>query len=49
MTQEELKKELKAIRKAGKEISATKESARKFLYENGFITKTGKLPKRYGG
>lgn len=27
----------------------TKEKARKFLQESGLITRTGKLPKRYGG
>jgi hypothetical protein len=41
------KKGITAIKRAGQTITASKSAARKFLFENGFITKTGKIAKRY--
>jgi hypothetical protein len=39
-----------AVISAGtKDLLKSKEKARKFLFKNGYITKTGKLTKRYGG
>ena len=49
MTKEEYERELKALRDASKEICRTPETARAFLIKHGFITKSGKLTKRYGG
>lgn len=46
---EEVKKEVAAIKKAGKEIRRTPETARAFLIKHGYITKSGKLTKYYGG
>lgn len=37
------------VRKVTKELMSDKAKAREFLIKNGFITKTGKLTKRYGG
>ena len=36
-----------AIRRVGKKIAKTKESARDFLIRTGLLTKGGKLAKRY--
>ena len=36
-----------AIRRAGKKIARTRDSARAFLLKHGYITKSGKLTKRY--
>ena len=36
-----------AMRRAGKKIERTRESARAFLLKHGYITKSGKLTKRY--
>jgi len=49
ITPSELKREIQEIRAAGKAIRRTKESARDFLVKHGFVTKSGKLTKRYGG
>jgi hypothetical protein len=38
-----------AVAKFKAEVLRTPETARAFLYENGFITKNGRLTKRYGG
>jgi hypothetical protein len=49
MTKRELEIELRAIREAGKKIRRSPQSARAYLIKHGFLTKTGRLPKRYGG
>jgi hypothetical protein len=41
--------EQQQIREMTRELLKDKEAARAFLIEGGFITKTGKLTKRYGG
>jgi len=46
---EQVKQEIQAMHKAGKRVRASKASAKAYLHKNGFITKTGKLTKRYGG
>lgn len=44
----EVDREVAAIRRVGKEIARTKESARDFLIRTGLLTKSGKqLSKRY--
>ena len=43
----ELEKELKKLKETADKINKTKKSARAFLIKNGFITKGGKLTKRY--
>ena len=40
---------LRLLKQERKRICASKASARKFLVNHGFLTKSGKLPKRYGG
>ena len=45
----EAKREIKALRQAGKAIRKSPASARAFLFKHGFITKEGKLAKRYRG
>jgi hypothetical protein len=45
----ELKREIQEIRAAGKAIRHSKQSARDFLVKHGFVTKSGRLTKRYGG
>jgi len=47
MTPEQVREEIAAIRKAGHKIRRTRASARAFLLKHGFITKSGKLAKRY--
>jgi hypothetical protein len=49
MTTEQIREEIDAIKRAGKKIRRTRASARAFLVKHGFITKSGKLSKRYGG
>ncbi len=49
ITRGELKHEIQEIRAAGRTIRRTKDSARDFLVKHGFVTKSGKLTKRYGG
>jgi hypothetical protein len=46
-TAKEVQKEVRAIKKAGREICKTPESAREFLHKHGFITKDNKLTKTY--
>ena len=48
-TPEEVRKEVRAMKSASKEILKSKESARRFLVEKGYITKSGKLTRKYGG
>jgi len=43
----DLETELKTMDKVSKEICRTKSSARDFLVTNGFLTPTGRIPKRY--
>ena len=43
----EVDREVAAIRRVGKKIAKTKESARDFLIRTGLLTKGGKLAKRY--
>ncbi len=45
----ELRKESIEIRAACKTIRRSKKTATAFLVKHGFITKAGKLTKRYGG
>jgi hypothetical protein len=49
LTAQEIREEIKAIRSAGKQIRKTRKSALNFLFRHGFVTKTGKWTKRYGG
>jgi len=44
-----MKHDLEAIKDAGKRIRKSRSSALDFLVRHGFVTKTGKLTKRYGG
>jgi len=46
---EETEREVRAIRKATKRASASKETAKAYLRKRGIITKSGKLTKKYGG
>lgn len=48
-TSEKVKREIEAMREAGRRIRASKETARAYMLKHGFMTKSGKLPKRYGG
>jgi hypothetical protein len=43
----QVKTELRAIKKAGAEISKSPATARAFLRKNGFITRSNKVSKRY--
>lgn len=43
----EVRKEVRAIRKAGDEINKSAKSARAFLRKNGFITKDNKVGRQY--
>lgn len=38
-----------AMKKFTKKVTRSKKTARDFLIKHGYITKTGKLTKRYGG
>ena len=49
IAKKKLNVELRALRDAGRKIRRTPETARAFLIKHGFITKSGKLTKRYGG
>jgi len=49
MSPERAKREVKAMQEAGRRICASKETARAYMVKHGFMTKSGKLPKRYGG
>jgi len=48
-SRKEIDHEIKLLKRNAQKILKTKASARKFLIQNGFITKTGKLTKKYGG
>ncbi len=43
----QVKKELAAMKKAGKRIRASKKTAKEYLLKHGFITKDGKLHEQY--
>ncbi len=43
----QVKTEMRAIKKAGNEISKSTATARAFLRKNGFITKGNKVSKHY--
>ncbi len=45
----EIRQEADAIKKAGKEIRKDRATTLAFLQKHGFVTKSGKLTKRYGG
>jgi len=47
MTREEIREELKTIRKVSKKIMSSKESAKRFLVQFGVVTKSGKLTAKY--
>ncbi|MEO8350291.1 MAG: hypothetical protein ABI680_01085 [Chthoniobacteraceae bacterium] len=53
LAQSPREKEVEAIiasmRKTTKELCKSKKTAREFLIKHGYITKSGKLTKRYGG
>ena len=46
---EETKRMIKKMDAWTKEIAAKPGAAKRFLVKHGFITKNGKLTKRYGG
>jgi hypothetical protein len=46
---EEAKRFIRKMRAKLKELRATPGAMDKFMIKGGFITKSGKLPKRYGG
>jgi hypothetical protein len=48
-SRQEIDNEIKLLRRNAKKIYKTKASARKFLIDHGFITRSGKLTKKYGG
>jgi len=48
-SEQEVKDRIKTMRAASDKITASKETARAYLIKNGFMTKGGKLTKRYGG
>jgi hypothetical protein len=48
-SRQEIDREIKLLKKNARIILKTKASARKFLIQHGFITKAGKLTKKYGG
>ncbi len=48
-TPAQIRKEIEEMKLAVKEINKTPESSRAFLIKHGFMTKGGRLTKRYGG
>ena len=46
-SKKEVDREIQAMDRASKKITRTKASAKAFLVKHGFITKDGKLTKRY--
>jgi hypothetical protein len=48
-SREDILAEREAIRKTTEYYSATPERATEFLIRMGYLTKSGKLSKRYGG
>jgi hypothetical protein len=49
LSAKEIRQEIQAIKDAGKRIRKSRSSALQFLVRHGFVTKAGKLTKRYGG
>jgi hypothetical protein len=49
MTAREVRREIEALRKAGKKIRRSEKSARAFLVKHCFVTAGGQLAKRYRG
>ena len=49
MTAREVRREIEALRKAGKRIRRSSKTARAFLVKHGFVTASGQLAKRYRG
>ncbi len=49
LSAKEAREEIQAIKDAGKRIRKSRRSALQFLIRHGFVTKSGKLTKRYGG
>jgi len=47
-SEQQVKKEVQAMRAAATRISSTQEKARSFLIEKGYITKGNKLTRKYG-
>jgi hypothetical protein len=45
----EIERDLAAIDRGAAKINRSKKTARAWLIKHGFITKSGKLTKRYGG
>ena len=43
----QIKREVRAMNGAAKQINKSPAAARKFLYQNGFITKQNKLSAQY--
>lgn len=48
-SEDEVRREVEALQIAARKIIRSKDAARKYLRENGFIRKDGTLTKRYGG
>jgi len=46
-SKKQIRKEITAMKQAGKRINASPETARAFLFKHGFITKDSKLHRRY--
>ncbi len=46
---EEAKLSIRKMRAKAKQLMSTPGAMEKFLVKGGFVTKSGKLPKRYGG
>ncbi len=46
-TKKEVDREIHEMDRVSKKITRTKESAKAFLVKHGFITKDGRLTKRY--
>lgn len=49
MDDKKVKEQIKVLREATKENTASKSTALKFLMRAGIVTSSGKLTKRYGG
>ena len=45
----EVDRDIAAIERGSKKLMRSKKAARAWFVKNGFITKGGKLTKRYGG
>lgn len=48
-SEKDVQKQIKAMRTASARITTSPKTARDFLQKHGYITKTGKLTKKYGG